>query len=289
MSFESQERKSKSVVSEALSLMIRFKIDVIFGLEYWQPSFLREILAINGKRIEPGFPLAEFHPYDISDPIPLVKYPMIYAADNPSNAALVKRMDKRFKYANISYEMIDFGNLEDVHTRMPWIKTHVSKTPFNTDEDLFDFHLLATFTAYEFISKLAESTVEAAIYLETDAVPVYNAHKKFSLFYHQLKRHMPYYDIAMLGSCLQMERGHGPIYLADNLAKFPGTRCFNAVLMTRKAAKKIMEHGTANTPHIAIDFIINQLILEIPLEIAWAQEPLFYEESKTPPSFRFQC
>jgi hypothetical protein len=265
------------------------KDTTIVGLEAWLPSTLREIYNVHGGGVDATqLPPLHKHPFDLSVHSDRLDVP-VFVAHNPKNPELVKRMTARMAFVGLSFEWIDFGNLSTVVERAPWIEKHVSREPFNMTASGFDYHLLATFTAFEFIERVSKSPLQSAVYLETDAVPVFGFRIKLNTFLRQL--HGIVYDIAWLGTCFNLDAQTPPQqFVSPNVAFVPSTRCFNAVILTQAGARKIMGAGAStNAAYFAVDHIFNALIKDIPLQVAWAHEPLIYEESKIPLSNKFTC
>ena len=170
---------------------------------------------------------------------------------------------------------------------MDWIRQYAA-ADHEFFKNGFNPHNFAELTAFHFLDTLAHSNHTRAVYLETDAVPVFGFRHKFTGFLRQLEAVMPVYDIAFLGTCCDLEK-HVRLYdaISPNIHLSRGTRCFNAVLITREAARRVLAHGALSTRNSlwAIDHLFIVYIQDLPLHSLWASEPLFYEESKIPTEY----
>lgn len=265
--------KADGFFSSVLNFLGVRRDSAIVGFEVWTPDSLLDFKRAISQHSRPH---ASSNISVVG--LPLLYRPKIFVANNPENPTLLSRLEERMKWIGQKYEYISFGSLDDIVVRNDWIRTYVSKG--NVFKKVG--HELATLTAYQFIYFLSASPLIEALFLETDAVPVHGFVEKYTTFLQQLHSVMPDFDLAFLGTCLNMENGvPEQNRIAPNVLKSRTTRCFNAVLMSAAGARKVIKFGPApSTSLFAIDHIMNGLISQIPLKVAWADRPLFYEESK---------
>ena len=279
---------------EIISTLLRRPVDnkfesIIVGLETWNFVTLEEIMPLLPTWYLPPAP-STYHTYAV-DQEEAYQWPIFYIAANPSDPDMEERMKKRLQWiGNPEHVWTNFGNTEDdIRHNMDWINRYVAR-----DHDWlkngFGPHDLANINGMKFFFDFANSNTHHthALYLETDAIPVSGFRLKFAAFLNQLNSSQPHFDLAFLGTCCDLELSEGVAAssqaVAPNVDLHPGTRCFNAVLVSRSAAVKVIKRG-ALTPDerenfIAIDFIFNHYIPILKLVTVWANGPLFYEENK---------
>jgi hypothetical protein len=274
---------------------------VIVGLEAWTSGSLREVHVTYGNTSSSEYliqlqalPHFDQNFYDVlGEPFENDadrSWPIFYLARNPTNTDLEIRMLNRIFWMHVSgYQFVHFGGFDDIVARQDWIRKFVSKDhDFAGEHDPHDF---ATLTAFQFLENLANSNLSHAVYMETDAVPVFNFGRKFSSFLRQLHFTLPLFDLALLGTCLGLEqKASAGQAVASNVHLMAGTRCFNAVLISRSTARRILAYGALgkeDIPDYSIDHAFNHYIRVLSLTTVWASAPLFHEESKS--STQFMC
>ncbi|KAJ3342647.1 hypothetical protein HDU93_001627 [Gonapodya sp. JEL0774] len=265
------------------------------GLEIWTPSVLRDLYTDrNGAHPSNVYdlPALDRYPFDIAEPVDERRLPYVYAAANPSNKSLMERFRRRLEWNGFRYEWVDFGWREDVIRRKDWIKKYVTTDDIPTDVDTFTPHDLASLTPYDVFEKMiAHPTRTHALYLETDAVPVHGLRRKLASIMRQLESVAPDWDMVYLGTChgLETKEMKQEYLVSPNLAAMPRARCYNAVLISKACAQKVMDYGAQENLPFPIDDKFDFLIKQIPLKSFWAQHPLFYEESKQEARNMFLC
>ncbi|KXS09611.1 hypothetical protein M427DRAFT_38667 [Gonapodya prolifera JEL478] len=265
------------------------------GLEIWLPSVLRDLYT-DGNGAHPenvgSLPAIDRYPYDVAEPVDSRRLPFVYAAANPSNASLMQRFRKRLELNDFRYEWVDFGWREDVIRRQDWIRKYVSTQEIPTGKDTFTPHDLASITPFDVFEKLVNHpTMKHSMYLETDAVPVHGLQRKLASIMRQLEAVAPDWDVVFLGTChgLEHKEVRQEMMVSPNLASVPRARCFNAVLISKECARKVLEYGARDDLPFSVDDKFDELIKRIPLRSLWAQHPLFYEESKQEARNMFLC
>lgn len=268
---------------------------MILGPEAWRLSMMRELLQDTG----------DWKPEwnsDIGNEMWSFNYPNI-TTFNALGQVLPKfffsrardsvRQDRVLQSLGLrneqQVERISFGERQGVLDRKDWIVHHMfsgARQFLPQDPNSIDPHDLATYAPYFFMSTLVSQNLTEAIFVEEDATPVYKFREKFAVFHEQLLRELPDYDIVILGTCLgiqdQLRYKNVTLFHSPNIVMVPETRCFNAVMMSNKGARAVLDGGAKRWSFENIDLLFNHLIKVLGLKCAWAMPPLFFEASKSP-------
>ena len=73
--------------------------------------------------------------------------------------------------------------------------------------------------------------------------------------------------------------------VSRNLYRTQGSRCFNAVLMSKHCATSILSHGALTDDFLSIDHLFNRYIPTLGLNAFYAHPPLAYEKTKSPDGY----
>ena len=85
------------------------------------------------------------------------------------------------------------------------------------------------------------------------------------------------WDVAFVGTCLGITETPLP---GTRIAPFPGTRCFNGVLMSKRCAEKVLRYPAQRDEFLSVDLLFNHIIEELDLASFLVQPPLAMETSK---------
>ena len=271
----------------------------MFGLEAWRPQFLKdamldqnlwtiELEAKYGKIFK-----NEDWPYDLSK-YGFMDYtsdisPKIFSSWTPRfHKETMQQLNilhhMGFKHHK-DFELFNLGEKEILVAEKEEIAKHFFSNAYKIIPDNpkdIKSHDLATYGVFEFILWLYHNGkhIEHALYLESDAIPVYNFKKKYKLLLQQLYNYGSDYDIVVLGTCLNIHIRliqYKNINISQNLAHHPTTRCFNSVLFHRRAIEKIILAGAIVQNYEDIDHLFNRIIKKLNLKVYNAIQPLFYE------------
>jgi len=288
-------KKKRFEVKELWSKLMSSDDAAIVGLEAWRLQSIAEILELKNLWSSNWNSIIqkEEHPYQLQPEFKYVppfeiSYPRIVIPFNPNlpdenkrrNAAMLDYIG----YSGDNVEYITLGEKEGVFGRVDWIENHIFSNASSFISDKYEGHLQATYLPYEFFRQLSEKNINEAVYLENDARPVVGFRQKFDSFLTQLRTYRPDYDIAVLGTIFGEHHTHyrkGSVkMISKNMGVIQLTRAFNAVMFSRKCAQKVLDAGALKPNFLPIDWLFNFLMVELNLDVVWAMQPLFYEESK---------
>lgn len=83
--------------------------------------------------------------------------------------------------------------------------------------------------------------------------------------------------VVFLGTCFRIRSNE---QVTRNLYRSRSSRCFNAVLITKECATKILQRGAIVKDFDAIDWLFNRYIKNLGLNAFYAYPPLGYEATK---------
>ena len=179
-------------------------------------------------------------------------------------------------------EFSSFGDASDLMND----KEHAARVMFrkaiNMSENEVKKSMLSTMNAIEVMEDLLQNrATEAVLMLEDDALPIIGARENLEAFL-QDALHRDF-DFAFLGTCFNFNAFSFPTKgkkISATTWIVPSTRCFNAVLMKRQGAEKVLSEGSVPQDYLPIDFMFNLYIALLNLTILWSEPPIFYEKSK---------
>lgn len=275
---------------------------VLFGLEAWRPQHLREAMQTAGEwsaNLQ-----SKYGAFTQSEPFTYNKSCVaengsirvkIFLGFNPLGSSV--QLSRLARHGQSLYEHIElfhFGERAAVIRNKEAIAKHFFRNArqfIPNNEDLIMKHDLATYGYLELLQFVYwRPDVSHALYLETDAIPVYNFKHKYDQVLCQISKYASTYDIVTFGTCLNHHNNFKYEVLhehAPNLALHNLTRCFNAVLIRKSAVRRILSAGAMHDNFLAIDHLVNNLTVALELKAFHVLQPLFYEESKAP--LRLPC
>lgn len=257
----------------------------IVGHEYWDTVSLDELA---GTVVE----------WNLTATVDYTSDVLFVVARNPRNGALEERARQRLAFRRATgqarVEWLSFGEHADVAPRFDWIRRHVfngsytallEQTQNGTRWYNHGYGALACLTSLQALHRFANASERFALIMETDAVPTHRFGEKFRALLAQLAPLE--FDLVHMGTCAG--RGFNDFQMVTpNLAtphSLP-TRCFNAVLFSRRGVAKVLGAGAVMGDRFRnCDHLFNDLTPTLNLTHLWAQPPLFSEESKTPTRF----
>lgn len=261
----------------------------IIGLEAWTSDTVNEIGIDSGLWDEHAAnffrnPVVDVHRYSIRNSnYNIHNWPKLFISINPDQSRSDQTLRQKNQVKHMGFK--DYTAIQltanDVLSMKRKVQTHflrdVSKLHSVVPHDL------ATYSAFKFFFDFNISNSAEALYLESDATPVYRFREKFDLFLTQLRKHRPNYHLAFLGTCLGLHKSAQKlpyVQLSSNVFLLNSTRCFNAVLVSAVGKELILNAKAKITDFVSIDFYFNELIKILKLDVVHAMSPLFFEESK---------
>jgi hypothetical protein len=210
--------------------------------------------------------------------------PKVYGSYSVNKLEQREKLRKRTQAVGLEdIEWITFGEAQQVYEKKDWLAAHFFSSAaqiYGPTDPAISKNMLSSLNGFEFVRKVAEGNEKYGIMLEDDALPVVGFQKKFRAFVSSLPEDT---DLAFLGTCLDIHNWYLKNWYESGtpfLFEFPSTRCFNSVLISKQAAKKILDTGALVYQYTPVDHYFNKAIESLQLKTYWAMPPLFYESSK---------
>ncbi|CEP01311.1 Glycosyl transferase 64 domain-containing protein [Plasmodiophora brassicae] len=144
-------------------------------------------------------------------------------------------------------------------------------------------HFLATMNQWTILQRLADGTYpdNGILVVEDDLITVPDFKRKLADIVRQLARHDEW-DVVFLSTAHHIKGTPGSNRTQNLWRTSPKdpTRCFSAVMLSRRAAVKILAHGASRDDFMPVDHLFNYYIRALDLVALMAEPPLAFEGSK---------